>query len=304
LRRLVAILNPQADRGRTALLADSLRRALCGRLQLELWQTSSRGDAVELARRAALEAFEAVIAIGGDGTVHEIVNGLMTVAAAERPALGVVPAGSGNDVAYALGIDGDLDRTIARLQGGQTRRIDVGLARASDGQSRYCVNNVGALLEGDINLASHRLTWPRGAGLYLRAMLQTLLRRPPVAELQLFVDEDAQLHDAIMLSIANGPRSGGKFLLMPDARVDDGQFDYILATPVSRPRLLWKVRQAFTGRPLKAPWIEQGRFSLLTVRSDIPLAAHVDGEPWLAPEAGVHELTIEVLAGAIRVLCD
>ena len=181
MRRIVAILNPQADRGRTAQLAASLRDALSGLLDVSLRQTSRRGEAVELALEAAREGCEAVIAVGGDGTVHETVNGLMAAPPEARPALGIIPAGSGNDVAYALGIDKDLPRNLAMIEGGATQAVDVGEVRADDGRTCISINNVGLLLEGQINLLSHQLTWPRGSGLYLRAMLQTLLRRPPAA---------------------------------------------------------------------------------------------------------------------------
>ncbi len=302
MHRLVAILNPQSDRGRTAELAASLEDALGGRFELRLLQTTRRGEATGLAAEAG-ERCDAVVAIGGDGTVHEVVNGLMTLAAAVRPVLGILPAGSGNDVAFALGIDKRLPRSIEMIERGATRLVDVGVVRAGIGRTCYCINNVGTLLEGQINRASHQLTWPRGSGLYIRALLQTLMRPLPCAELHLNVDGTERVRRAALLSIANGPRSGGKFLLMPDATMEDGHFDYLLAPPVNRLKLLWKVRRVMRGKRLDDGWIERGRFARLTIRSDTALVTHVDGEPWLAPEEDVRELSIEVLPQALRVLC-
>lgn len=303
MRRLLAILNPQADRGRTASLAESLRGALGGRLELQLLETTKRREAIDLARQAGETGCDAVLAIGGDGTVHEVMNGLMQLPSDRRPALGIVPAGSGNDVAYALGIDKDLSRSAEMIREGITRLVDVGEIRASGGKQCFCLNNVGLLLEGEINWASHQLHWPRGSGLYIRAMLQTLMRRLPAAQLQLTADGQTFDRRATILSLANGPRSGGKFQLMPDATLDDGQFDYLLAPPVGRLKLLWNVRHVLAGKRLDGAWIERGQFSQMTIRSDLPLVGHVDGEPWLAASDGVQELSVTVLPAALRVIC-
>ncbi len=303
LRRLVAILNPQSDRGRTAPLAESLRDALGSRFELRLLQTTQRGEAIVLARDAGEQGCDAVVAIGGDGTVHEVVNGLMGMPSEARPALGIVPAGSGNDVAYALGIAKDLAATAAMIERGATRLVDVGSVDAEGGRSCYCINNIGLLLEGEINRTSHQLTWPRGSGLYLRAMVQTLMRRLPAAQLRMTVDGRELMRTATLLSIGNGPRSGGKFQLMPDATLDDGYFDYLLAPSVSRWKLLWKVRHALSGKKVEGDWIERGRFQQLTIHSDVALVAHIDGEPWLATTDEVRDLSIDVLPLALRVLC-
>jgi diacylglycerol kinase (ATP) len=303
VHRLVAILNPQSDRGRTAQLAESLRNALGSRFELQLLQTTQRGEAVRLARDAGKQGCDAVMAIGGDGTVHEVVNGLMELPAAGRPALGIVPAGSGNDVAYALGIDKELATAVTTIERGTTRMIDVGRVDANGGRSCYCINNIGLLLEGEINRASHQLTWPRGSGLYLRAMVQTLMRPLPVARLQLTVDGQQFNRTATLLSIGNGPRSGGKFQLMPDATLNDGAFDYLLAPPVSRWKLLWKVRHALSGKKVEGDWIERGRFQQMSIQSDVAIVAHVDGEPWLSAADEVRNLAINVLPLALRVLC-
>jgi YegS/Rv2252/BmrU family lipid kinase len=304
MRRVAAILNPRADRGRTAQFAESLRRAVASRLEVTLLETTCRGHAIELARDAVAAGNEAVIAIGGDGTVHEIANGLMATPPGERPALGILPAGSGNDVAFALGITADLPRTIEAIERGATRPVDVGRIETDAGRASYFLNNVGALLEGQINLASHKFTWPRGPGLYLRALAVTLMHRPPVAQLELDVDGVSQVRKAILLSIANGPRSGGKFQLTPTARIDDGRFDYLVAGPMHRLRLLLEVSKTLRGQRADSPWIERGQFSTMTIRANIPLPVHVDGEPWLTPDENVCQLTITMQPHALRVICS
>jgi YegS/Rv2252/BmrU family lipid kinase len=275
-----------------------------GRLELELMQTVRRWEAVELVRQAAQNGCDGVAAIGGDGTVHEVANGLMALPADVRPPLGVVPAGSGNDFAYALGITKELPRCLDDLCRGNVRPVDVGDVRTDAGDKRFCLNNVGLLLEGEINLASHELTWPRGSGLYVRALLQKLLRPLPDAQLELIVDGVEFQRDAALLSIANGPRSGGKFFLLPEAKIDDGCFDYLLAPRMNRARLLWKVASVLRGKPPGDRSIERGRFQKMWIRSSIPLAAHVDGEPWLRPGEGVREMTLKAMPSALNVICN
>ncbi len=304
LQRVAAILNPHAHRGRMAQLAETLRQAVRGSIELDLLQTSRQGDAVGLARDAAEDGVEAVIAIGGDGTVHEVVNGLMAVSTQQRPAMGIIPAGSGNDFAYAAGLPRDMHRSIDLIHRGNTRAVDIGKVRDATGRSCFWINNIGTLLAGQINLASHRLTWPQGSGLYLRATLQTLIRKPPTAQLELCLDETTRAREAIMLSIGNAARSGGKFLLTPEATIDDGRFDYVLAKPMNRLRLLRLLSKSIRGEHLDHPCIEHGQFSTMTIRSNIPIAAHVDGEPWAKPEEGILEMSIEMHASALRMLCD
>jgi diacylglycerol kinase (ATP) len=300
----VAILNPNADRGRTAQLAESLQRAVGDQLDLEIIASKRRGDAVKLAQAAARRGRQAVIAIGGDGTVHEVANGLMTLPPASRPAMAVLPAGSGNDFAYALNISNDVDALIASLGAGVTRAVDVGAVHSEDGRSRYFVNNVGLLLEGMVNLASHELTWPKGPGLYLRAVIQSLWRLPPTAKVALRLDGVELTGGAVSLSIGNGPRTGGRFVLYPDARIDDGRLDYILARPMNRAKLAWEVFQVMHGRFRQSSGIERGQFSSLSLRSDAPLAAHVDGEPWLRPHENVFSITIDLHPRALAVICS
>jgi len=301
MRRLTAILNPQSDRGRTALLADALQQTLAGRVEVQLLRTTRRGEATELTEQAGATGCDGVVAIGGDGTVHEVANGLLAMPADVRPPLGVIPAGSGNDFAFALGIDKNQERNAELLARGATRAVDAALVETTSGRQRYSINNLGILLEGQINLASHELHWPRGSGLYLRAALQTLVRRPPLAKLQLTVDGVELTRESAILSISNGCRSGGRFYLTPSAQLDDGRFDYLLAPPASRLRLVWEIYKSLRRDRQQSAWIEQGEFSSMTIRSDIPLAAHVDGEPWLRPEEDERELKINVLPGVLQV---
>ncbi|MEM9657816.1 MAG: YegS/Rv2252/BmrU family lipid kinase, partial [Planctomycetota bacterium] len=246
---------------------------------------------------------EAVVAVGGDGTVHEVANGLLSLSSDRRPALAIVPAGSGNDFAYALRLSSDFDAAVDAIRKGRSRAIDVGEIRDDQGRTRYFVNNVGTLLEGEINIASHHISWPKGSGLYYRAALQRFIRRLAVAQVELEADGSKLAVKALTLSIGNGPRSGGRFLLAPHADVADGQLDYVLLEPTGRLALLRLLHRSRQGAHLDDGAVRTGRFASLQVRSDIPIAAHVDGEPWITLEQDVRCLDLRVLPAELQTIC-
>jgi YegS/Rv2252/BmrU family lipid kinase len=301
-RRLLVILNPRADRGRAAQRVADLQRGLGAAGRIEVRPTEGRQHAVRLAEEAARTGVDAVIAVGGDGTVHEVANGLLRLPEPQRPALGVLPAGSGNDFAFAVGLPESLAAGIEIIRSGHVRRVDAARLVAAPDRVRYWVNNVGMLLDGEINRLSHRLTWPRGAGLYCRAALQKLLRPPRRVRLQLDLDGRTLDQEAIVFSLGNGRRSGGMFHLTPDARLDDGRIDYVLLEPASRWRLLRLMTAALRGNLVEGPDIRRGQFASLAIRAEHPLTIHVDGEAWIHDEDRVTACQVEVLPAALRVL--
>jgi YegS/Rv2252/BmrU family lipid kinase len=299
---LVAILNPRSDRGRTGARAAALQSRLAAEGEVELRPTEGPGDAVRLAIEAASAGARTVLAIGGDGTVHETANGLLQMPPDQRPRMGVFPSGSGNDFAHMLGVTTDLEACLAMLRSPHIRSVDAVRLTLPDGQLRYCVNNIGMLLDGEINRASHQISWPRGSGLYYRAALETLLRRPQTVRLALDWDGRREELDAIVLSLGNGARSGGKFRLTPHAALDDGKMDYVLVEPMSRLRLLWLLHGAMQGDAAPRRGVRRGQFRSLTLRASQPLTAHVDGELFLRSEQGIHDCQIDVLPGELAVV--
>jgi diacylglycerol kinase (ATP) len=300
---VVLILNPQADRGRNRGRAEALQRRL-GTSEVTLQTTAGRGDAIRLAAEAAAQGADVVVAVGGDGTVHEVINGLLRNPLGRRPALGVLPAGSGNDFAFSLGLPLDVEAAGDVIERGSTRLIDAARIEAPQVGAVYWGTNVGMLLDGQINLASHRLTWPRGSGLYFRAALEELLRRPQTAQLRWVMDGREGGEEAMVFSLGNGPRSGGRFLLTPEAVPDDGWIDYVLVRPQSRWRLVRLLLASARGGHAGSAGVGEGRFRTLELESSLPLAIHVDGEPWVRPEQGVVSCRVEVLREALRVVME
>lgn len=285
------IFNPAAARGRGGALGARARRAFG--VRAEFWPTERPGHAEELAARAAAAGFDVVAAAGGDGTVHEVANGLLR---AKRPGarLGILPAGSANDYAYTLRAEGAAP--------GDVRTVDVGWVGGPDGRERYFVNGLGLGFNGAVTMEARRIRRLRGLPLYGLALLKALYRSFRQPAMTICLDEVCGRTATLALTLALGKREGN-FVVAPAALVGDGWFDFLHVGPVSRREVLRFMPRLATGRPLPADHggIRQGRCRSASVESDEPLVVHVDGEFFCVPEEGVRRLEARLLPGALQV---
>jgi diacylglycerol kinase family enzyme len=290
------IFNPAAGRGRASRRLERLRHWLGSRAAFQA--TSGPGDAEELARRAASNGFAVVAAAGGDGTVHEVANGIVR---AGRPnvQMAVYPVGSANDYAHSLGLDAEW--WLRPDQASATRAVDVGLVRTPGGKQRYFVNGLGLGFNGAVTLESGRIHRLQGVFLYTAALLRALWFHYTFPQMTVKLDETVRQGRTLALSVAIGQREGN-FLLAPRAQVDDGLFDYLQAGPIPRWELLRYVPGMITGRlPTDHPKLWMGRCRRVEVHAEVPLPVHLDGEMFCRPEDGVRDLEIEILPGALQV---
>jgi diacylglycerol kinase family enzyme len=291
------IYNPTSGRGRSARRLSALRRAWADRAAF--WPTAAPGQAEELALQAAREGFATVAAAGGDGTVHEVANGLLR---AERPdvVLAVIPTGSANDYASSLGLNArwwrGADPSI------RARAVDVGVVRAP-GRSRYFVNGLGLGFNGTVTQESRRIHWLQGVALYGLALLRTLCFRYELSPMTIAIDGVERNTPTLALSFALGQREGN-FVVAPQAVLDDGLFDYIHAGPLRRRDLARMLPSLFAGGGLPRDranlWL--GRCRRVRLHAESPLVVHTDGELFCVPADGVCELEIDLLPQALRVL--
>jgi diacylglycerol kinase family enzyme len=290
------IFNPAAGSGLAARRLDSLRRALGGRADFR--PTRGPGHAEELAREAAREGFPLVGAAGGDGTLHEVANGLLS-AGRQETALAVYPTGSANDYAFSLGLEAAWwDRPGVAVEVGP---VDVGVAEAPGGRRRHFINALGLGLNGAVNRESRRSRRLRGLARYGWAMARCLWSHYAHPVMTVTADGAARTAPTLALSVALGRREGN-FLLAPDARLDDGLFDYLHAGPVSRWELLRHVPGMITGRlPDNHPRFWKGRCREVRLTSEAPLTVHVDGEFFSLPEDDVRTLDVRLLPGRLHV---
>lgn len=289
------IFNPAAGRGRSRRLIDAAIRRVGG---CDLRPTRGPGDAVELARTAADDGYARVVAAGGDGTVHEVANGLLRSGNREV-VFSTWPLGSMNDYAFALGLTRwwDEQRAPDELQ---TATADVGVLTGGD-RSTYFVNGCGFGFNGMVTRESRRIRSLRGLPLYAAAFARAGLyhfRRPPT---RVELDGTATTSPMLALSVNLGPREGG-FPVTPAARLDDGQFDYFHARDVSRWHLVRYFPALVAGTlPAGHPRFGVGRCASVTVRCDAPLCVHADGELVALPEDDIREFAVELLPGRLRV---
>jgi diacylglycerol kinase family enzyme len=293
---LCVIYNPASGRGRARQRLDLLRRGLGQRA--DFWPTAGPGQAEELALRAAGAGYPTVAAAGGDGTVHEVANGLLR---AGRPqiTLAVLPIGSANDYAHSLGLG---PRWWLEPEA-EVRpcTVDVGLAR-SGGRVRYFVNGLGLGFNGAVTVESRRVRFLQGLPLYGLALLRALLFRYSHPLMSVTIDGQGRHTPTLALGLALGRREGN-FVVAPDARLDDGLFDYLHVGPLPRRSLLTFLPGLFAGRLRPShPAVWTGRCRRVLVHSEEPLTVHADGEFFCLPEDGLRDLEATLLPGALRVL--
>jgi len=283
LSAVLVIRNPAAGRGRALRQWDEVRRKLD--FAFDETVTSRPLEAREVTIREA-HNYSRIVAAGGDGTVHEVVNGLMQ--SGSRAALGVIPLGSGDDFAKLLSRDSR-----------KTRQFDVGRIVCGT-EVRYFANgmDIGFGAHGARNVARV----PRfltGFGAYLAALGLTLLRYPLLrVRLQL---DDAPPFDfaTAMTAVMNGTTFGGSFRVCPEARPDDGLLDLLLVDAVGRLEILRLVPKILRGAHAGHPRLRLLRARRVTIESEEPLLVEADGE--IAFETA-SRLEIGILPGALAVL--
>ena len=209
------IINPNADLGRAWRLAADLRPVADEFGGADWTGTVYPTHASELAQQAADEGYELVVAVGGDGTVHEVVNGLMRVPAEQRPRMGVVPMGSGNDFAHALGMDRRPAYALRQVLTGQTRHLDVGLLEDDRGRKEYFDNTVGIGFDATVTIRSRNLTALRGFLIYLVSVLQTIILNHDTLHMNVRADTGDWEEAMLMLVLCNGAREVEDLLLRP-----------------------------------------------------------------------------------------
>lgn len=292
------IYNPAAGRGRASQRLESLRQSLGARGDFQ--PTQGPGHAEELAFKAAGNGFAVVGAAGGDGTVHEVANGILR---AGRPdlALAVYPIGSANDYAYSLGLGSQW--WLGSNSTPATRPVDVGFVQTPDGRQRYFINGIGIGFNGAVTMESQSIRFLEGVPLYTLALLRAVCCRYSFPMLTVTMDGSVRQVPTLALSVAIGRREGN-FDLAPTAEVDDGWFNYLHVGKIPRWELLRYVPGMITGNlPVNHPALWMGLCKEVTVQSDAPLPVHVDGEMFARPQDNVRDLKIQILPGGLQVQC-
>ena len=298
------IANPNAGHGKGAKAIPEIQQELTRLgLDFDLIRTERVGHAIDLARAAALEGYEVIVAAGGDGTVNEVLNGLMEARAESknRPALGILSTGRGNDFAPCLDIPKDLPAAFQVLKEDQRRIIDIGCVSGGKfPQGRYFANNVGVGFDaiGTIEVAKLP-NW--GMLSFMIAILKTIFLFYKGPTVRLDYDDQTLTTSTLMLLTMNGKRMGTGFKMAPDAKPDDGLFDLVIVRQVGRLRIFSLIPHFMKGTQGSQPEVQTlraARVSISAVEGALP--AQSDGEIICVDGS---RLDIEMLPHQVEVVC-
>jgi diacylglycerol kinase (ATP) len=304
MNRIQVIANPTSGRGEGGQEiphAEQLLRSLG--VTFDLVRTERRMHAVELARRAVREGYDAVASMGGDGTANEVLNGLMQakLAGEGEAALGIITVGRGNDFAHGIDVPHGLEPSCRVLAAGNRRRMDVG--KVTGGlfpEGRYFGNGIGIGFDTIVGFEAAKLTWLTGFPSYLVAALKTIFLYFHAPRLRIEYDGGTVEQPSLMVSVMNGRRMGGSFQMAPQSKNDDGLFTVCLAGQVSRLGIFLLIPRFIQGSQAGHPAIRYLDTSHLRVRALTgTLAAHADGET-VSTEAD--RIEAEILPRAVDVI--
>ena len=273
-QRVFVILNPAAGRGRAARAWRTVRPALRDAgLSFDEVVEERPQLAIGLAEAAARRGYDVIAAVGGDGTIHEVVNGIMAAGGARPPALAIIPGGTGNDFARGVGIPKDPLTAGRLLLNGSRRRVDIGRVN-----ERYFVGISGVGFDAEV--AARVNGWPKwigGTPVYVAAILNMLATYRCVPA-RISVDGRAEEMRMFLLAAANTPWYGGGMYMAPHARPDDGYLEIITARDLGKIETLGLLPKVFSGAHLRHRKVAHQRAKEVRVESEIPLAIHADGE--------------------------
>ena len=299
------ILNPMARHGAGRRIRHAIERELDRRrVQYDIVQTERPGHARELASDAARAGVRLIVAAGGDGTVHEVANGILT-AAVNGTSLGVLPIGTGND--FVKMVPGAASRTAAldALAAGSTVRVDVGRASWDD-RVEYFTNAMGTGIDVEVVRQLRRSRYLPGGATYVAALVRALVRYRPM-DVAMEIDGRTVRRRIMNLAVCNGTSIGGAFRICPEARADDGLFDVCLVDemPVLRNALM--VPRVLRGTHTRRHGVtmDRGAAVHLSLVEGGPLLFQLDGELREAPDgaAGIRidllPLRLNVISGAL-----
>lgn len=306
-RSYFVVFNPNASRGRAAARRAEIEAAFrSADVRFHLVETTHRGHAGDLAVQAIDEGWGAVVAVGGDGVIHEVANGLLG-RDDTRPTVpvGLIPIGSGNDFIKMLGLPAHQPaEAVRRIVTSEPRQVDVGRVSTHEMGGGpegvwYFTNGVGVGFDAQVAQHASRIHRLRGFAIYAWAVIKTLssLRSPSIR-----VTVDGKViadQPLIVTTVSNGPCHGGNFWLCPGAELDDGQLDILIADARSLPSLLGLLPRVIFGKHLGQRGVELRRGARIEVVSQERLPIHADGEivaEWAS------RLEIEVLPGRLTVL--
>lgn len=303
MTRYKIIFNPIAGKGVALKNRERIEELLKSyALDYDLVLTDYPEHAILLARQAAEDGFDYVIAAGGDGTANETINGLMQAREklGRAPVMGIIPVGRGNDFSFGANIPQDVDEACALLASVPRKWIDIGrITGGVQENGLYFGNGVGIGFDAVVGFvaAKSRLT---GMLSYLVAALKTIFIYYKSPTVKLTLDEETLTVPALMVSIMNGRRMGGGFMMAPDSTNTDGLFNLCIVREVPQLSMFGLIAKIMKGTQASDPAVKMLQSKKIVATAEKgSLPAHADGVTIC--EKG-NELTIEIIPAGLEIL--
>ncbi len=296
------VFNPIANLGRAWPVASTLRR-VADELGGADWSgTVYPGHASEIAEKAGAQGYKTVVAMGGDGTIHEVINGLMAIPAEKRPMLGIVPVGSGNDFACTMNIPRNSEEALRKVFSGTPKKIDIASVQDESGRKEYWMNTLGMGFDSAVNFHSREVPIFQGFMIYFLAVFRTMVENYYPFKVTCTMDENTFEQETLMFTVTNGQREGGGFLLSPNASQTDGLLNYTIVDVISRLQMFSAIPHFLKGTHAGLNYVKTGTFKKIHLSSNNPLWIHADGEIFAGFSSHIKELSIEVIPEAINLI--
>lgn len=302
-RKWFVVINPAANRGVGARCEPEIRHWLDReKIEHEVLVTTQSSEALPYVMEKTFD-HDVIVAAGGDGTVHEVINGMMQARVKNghtenMAALGVLPIGSGNDFVKMLNVPVHLHKALHILKHKQTMPVDVGQISVDGNHTRFFNNNIGIGFDAYVNYESIKIKHLRGVAIYLTAVIKSIFKyHPPLMHVDIGGDKFSR--KILMLTIGNGRCSGGGFYITPDAKVDDGLFDVCSIDAMGKGRMLASLLKVMKGTHLNIQGVSLRRSVEVRIRSDEALPIHADGE---VVSLDAHEIKLKILPSALQVI--
>jgi YegS/Rv2252/BmrU family lipid kinase len=284
MKKHLIILNPSAAKGTALTKKPEIDKLLqASGLDYTLIVSEKPGAPVTLAEEACDQAYDVVVAAGGDGTVNEVINGLMAAKLKGKtiPVLGVLPAGRGNDFSASMGIPGDIAHAVNVIADGKRKLIDVGQVIGGDyPEGKYFGNGVGIGFDTVVGFVAAKLpSFLSGTPGYLIAAIKTMFLYYKAHRFRIVLDQETIEQPCLIVSVMNGKRMGSSFMMAPHSKPDDGLLNLMIIDQVSRMGVIKLMGKIMAGKQEGLPHVRMplsGSVEITALTGSLPV--HADGE--------------------------
>ena len=284
IKHFSVIFNPTAGKGNAIKKLPIIKQYLYdNNLNYEIHTTKEIGHAIALAEELCKDPETAIIAAGGDGTINEVINGLMQAKNNKpelTPIFGVLAIGRGNDFAFGAGVPASLEDCLNALKKGNIQPIDVGLIKGGDYPAgRYFGNGIGVGFDTIVGLEAAKMKHIHGAAGYIIGALKTLITYPAAPEIEMEINGEKGVYTPALVSIMNGRRMGGTFFMAPDGKNNDGLLNLCMTKQGTRRKLLQTMFHYTKGTQDTLDNTKTALISSITLNAiNGSMAVHADGE--------------------------